>query len=45
MWRPEESIGFFRILKYNRVDFCLNSQSTPHLVTEMNNKKHHAYNR
>ena len=27
------------ILKYNSEDFCLNSQSTPCLITEMNNWK------
>ena len=29
-------LGSLECLKYNRVDFCLNSQSNPHLVTEMN---------
>ena len=36
MWNREESIGFFKCSKYNRMDFCLNSQSTPRLITEMN---------
>ena len=40
-WSWKESIGFvdYRYLKYNRVDFCLNSQSTSHLITEVNNSK------
>ena len=38
-WSWKELIGFIDYLKYNRVYFCLNSQSTPHLITEMNNSK------
>ena len=29
--------GSSEYLKYNSEDFCLNSQSTPCLITEMNN--------
>ena len=38
-------LGSLECLKYNRVDFCRNSQSTPPLSTEMNNSKPHTYNR
>ena len=31
--------GSLECLKYNSVDFCLNSQWTPRLTTEMNNSK------
>ena len=31
--------GSLECLKYNSVDFCLNSQWTPRLTIEMNNSK------
>ena len=32
-------LGFLECLKYDTVDFCLNSQPIPRLITEMNNSK------
>ena len=35
--------GSLECLKYNSVDFCLNSQWTPRLTIEMNNSIQHIY--
>ena len=37
-WENVESKGVNWVL-YNVYDFCLNSKSTPHFITKMNNSK------